>query len=182
METEANKKYNTANEPACKVRHPTNPPSGKPKDSPKLLVRESTLDAAVPAPVVDAEVNRKRARWSKDLKYIAPNKKRFKEPIQKQRTVIRPEKPSAYTNREQLPETNVYTPVRHYDAELEGTPDAVEGIDVLFKTIGKSIYRERCQLDPRSADGIITFNAVTHTKELSDNLRWDDCPDEYKAM
>jgi hypothetical protein len=74
----------------------------------------------------------------------------------------------------------VYTPVVHYDADLEGVSDAVEGIDVLFKTIGKSLYKERRQLDPQPADGIITFNDATHTKELSDNLIWDDCPDEYR--
>ena len=111
-------------------------PPHKPKDPPDLLAWEDTLAAAVPASVVDAEVNRKRARWSEDLKDIDPNKKRLKEAIQKQRKVIRPAKPSAYIDREQLPDPNIYTPVGHYDADLEGVPDAAEGIDVLFKNIG----------------------------------------------
>ena len=68
----------------------------------------------------------------------------------------------------------MYTPVGHYDADLEGVPGAAEGIDVLFQTIGKSLHRERCQLDLRPVDDTITCNDAIHAKELSDNLRWGD--------
>ena len=78
---------------------PISPP-GKPKDPPELLAQDGTLAAAIPASVVDAKVNRKRARWSDDLKDIAPNKNQLEEPIQNQRKVIRPTKPSSYIDRE----------------------------------------------------------------------------------
>ena len=76
---------------------------------------------------------------------------------------------------------NVYNPVGHYDADLEGVPDAAEVIDVLFKTIGKILYKERRQIDPQPADDIINFNDAMNSKDLSNNLRWDDCPEEYRG-
>ena len=117
-------------------------PPHAPKDPPDFNAWEGIL-AAAPTSVEVAEVNRKRARWSEDLKYIAPNKDRLEEPIQKQYKVIRTATPSAYIYQERLPDPNAYTPVGHYDAHLEGVPDAAEGIDVLLKTIGNILYEER---------------------------------------
>ena len=63
--------------------------------------------------------------------------------------------------------------------EPEYFPEFDDGLEILFRTAGKSLAYEAKTLPPR--DDIIHFEP-RHEEELKNSVQWADCPEEHRAQ
>ena len=104
------------------------------------------------------------------------------------------EKDSEYTRKKPPPDPNpkplgtidtsgirkIYRPKlpsRYKDVDLGA--DELEGLDVLFRDYGQTLYQKANDLDPR--DDIIQFDEGLHSAELKRNLKWHRCPEVHRS-
>ena len=62
--------------------------------------------------------------------------------------------------------------------EPDLAPDVLDGMELLYKDHGKSLRKQKQTLPPR--DDIIIFDHKIHQEVLEKNLKWGDCPTEYR--
>ena len=88
-------------------------------------------------------------------------------PQQHQATIQLP--PKIY--QPQLPSTYI---------EPEFVPDALDGMELLYKDHGASLQKQKAPLPPRDPNNIIHFDPKLHQEELDSNLKWGDCPIKHR--
>lgn len=64
--------------------------------------------------------------------------------------------------------------------EPEYLPDEDDTLEILYRSGGTAISKQRHELEPRDPASIIQFNPEKHQETLNKSIQWDDCPESLR--